>query len=482
MVALARTFANGALPRPSTGDAVFFDVPVAGLVLYPESWAWPVSIAAIALVLVAMLRVARRERDWVRDVVLGAVAALVSTAAAGGLAMLAGNAIGRAHDTMGWNGAPAFRGIYTAALAALAVAIAFAGWAVARRWASAAVAHVGALVVWSVVTLLLTWKLPGVSFMFVWPLVAMAVATIAGSNAVAEVDGGLTRSRSGVAAIWVATVIAMAIVVPIVYAVSAVLLGAVGPGGIATGVLVALLAWLLAPHLETIAVGRPWLASGLALAIGLSLTVVGMATIRSSPDHPTPSQMVYALDADSADAWLSARGPIAPQLASPSSSPERPPAWVARVVGGGSVALRRVQRLPVDGPHVDLVSDSTSGGERKVTLRVRAASGSETISMRAVETRVLRSAVDGRIIETGRYRGGVRPWRLDYTAPPDSGFRLDLVVPAAASVVLEVAARTRGIPSLPDFQLPARAPDVVTVHTGDVTVVRRSVVIPSRAP
>ena len=54
--------------------------------------------------------------------------------------------------------------------------------------------------------------------------------------------------------------------------------------------------------------------------------------------------------------------------------------------------------------------------------------------------------------------------------------RPDVVLGAGGYVAgpMVLAARVRGIPSLPDVQLPTRAPDVVTVQTGDITVVRSS--------
>ena len=479
MLALARTFGNGSLPRPVTGDAVFFDVPLFGLVLYPERWAWPIAIAAIALALAATIRVARRERGWIRDVVLGSTMTLVTAAIAGGLAMVFGNAIGRAHEATGWHGAPGFRGIYTAALVALALTVVFAGWALARRWASAAGAHIGALIVWTVAALLVTWKLPGVSFLVVWPLIAVALATIVAAGGPVATGAGLTPGIAATVSLWIATLVAMAIVVPIAYAVSAVLLGADGPGGIAAGVLVALVAWLVAPHLETMSAGRPWVTTGLVLTLALGLTAIGMATVRSSPEHPTPSRLVYALDATGSDAWLAVRGLSATQVGAPSTPAAQPPAWIARLIGGGLGTLRRVTRLPVDGPSAEVIADSTVGAERTVVLRIRAAPGTEAISMRTVDHPVLRTSIDGRPIDTSRYRGGVRAWRLEYAAPPDSGVTLALTVPAATALSLELAARARGIPSLPDVQLPTRAPDVVTVQTGDITVVRSSVVIPS---
>src|SRR4029079_6765546 len=46
MLALARAFGDGPLPRPVTGDAVFFDMPLVGLIVYPEGWALPITIVA----------------------------------------------------------------------------------------------------------------------------------------------------------------------------------------------------------------------------------------------------------------------------------------------------------------------------------------------------------------------------------------------------------------------------------------------------
>jgi hypothetical protein len=94
--------------------------------------------------------------------------------------------------------------------------------------------------------------------------------------------------------------------------------------------------------------------------------------------------------------------------------------------------------------------------------------------MRSADTRVLRATVDGRAVETGRYRGGVRFWRLDYHAPPDSGFALGLALPAGSALSLDLSARARGVPQLPNVTLPARPANVVTVHSGDVTLIHRT--------
>ena len=479
MLTLARAFGDGPLPRPSTGDAVFFDLPFVGLVVYPQGWALPITLVAVLLVLVAVVRVQRGGAASWGGVTLGAVGAVVATAISGCVAFAAGTLIARVHDSAGWGGAPAFRGVYTTAIAMLALATALACWRIVRLRASVAGAHAGALVVWAVIALLVTLRLPGVSFVFAWPLIAGAAALLSAPRVTSPTGGRLTPTTASDVGLWSATILAAAVIVPIVYAVSAVMLGAVGPGGIAVGVLIALLAWLLAPQLEALG-GSRWAAAGAALAAAVVLIAFGMATIRSSPDHPTPSLVAYAVDADSTTAWLAARGPNATQLEGPKGGRQAPPAWLTRVFGGGPrSSYVGTTRLAVEGPLATVVSDSTSAGERQLVLRIRTPSGTETFSMQATNgTRVLRASIDGRAIDTARYRRDVRPWRLDYTAPPDSGIMLGLTVPAATSVSLDVLARSPGVPAITGVTLPTRTADVVTAQTGDVTVVHRTLLIP----
>jgi hypothetical protein len=103
----------------------------------------------------------------------------------------------------------------------------------------------------------------------------------------------------------------------------------------------------------------------------------------------------------------------------------------------------------------------------------------ETIDMRALGVSVLRASIDRVPIDTSRYRRG-RPngWALQYSAPPPTGIRLGLTVPAGSRVSLDLLTRTPGVPPLETLHLPPlppRLPDVVTVQTGDITLVHRIV-------
>jgi hypothetical protein len=52
---------------------------------------------------------------------------------------------------------------------------------------------------------------------------------------------------------------------------------------------------------------------------------------------------------------------------------------------------------------------------------------------------------------------------------------LALALPAGSQLSLDLMTRTPGLPALSGVQIPARTPDVVTIQTGDITLVHRVV-------
>ena len=145
-------FGHGPLPRPTTGNAVFFELPVVGLVVYPESGARPIGVGSILLTILAIVRVGRRERRWFLGLALGLVAMVV----AGALGGAAAHGLG---------------------LALIGLGASTLGWAVIRRWGSAATAGLGPLIVWTGLAAVASWKLPGVSFVVTWPAKKMIEST-----------------------------------------------------------------------------------------------------------------------------------------------------------------------------------------------------------------------------------------------------------------------------------------------------------------
>src|SRR5439155_26742235 len=138
MLAMARTFGTEPLPRARTGDGVFFDLPIVGLIVYPRGLEIPLTI--LALVIVGTLVV--RDR---RGVATGALATLVAVALSGAAGWVVGKLL---HGPALWSGLNA-SGIVLIALAGTAMC-----YAVVRRSSDPRGLYVGALVVWLILAFL----------------------------------------------------------------------------------------------------------------------------------------------------------------------------------------------------------------------------------------------------------------------------------------------------------------------------------------
>jgi peptidase M28-like protein len=485
-LALARRFADGPLPRPVTRDAVFFDVPALGLIVYPEGWALPLAIVACLLVAAGVVRAARAESRPARGIAVGFLVVLFSLIVALFAGLAVATVLGSWHARRAGGGTPASSGLYATGIALLAVAIVAGAYALARRWGGAMSVRTGALVVWAVVAIAVSAVAPGASFFFTWPLIAAA-------GAAAFASGGAAPGAVavGTALRWLAAAIVIAILAPTTYLMACVGLGLDATGGTLLAILTALGVWLLAPHLEAIAGGSSrspalagrlsWTPAIAAASLAAGAVALGAATVRTDADHPDGASLVYAIDTDAGRAWLTgyagsgaARAWLG-QTLGPASAREALPSWAAAYARD-----RRGRAVPVAdatpiGPSASIVADSLVAGAREVTLRVRGVPGTFGLLMRVDSAAVLRATIDGRPIRSDRYRRGERLWPLQYVAPPDSGFVLTLTLPAAAPAALHLETRVSGIPPLAGVTIPPRPVGVVPIQSGDMTVRARRI-------
>jgi len=360
------------------------------------------------------------------------------------------------------HGPAVWSGLFATAIALLALSVTAVCYALAKRWSTPRGLHVGALIVWLVLAFALAIRVPGVSYLFAWPLLFAAGAAL------------LTRGRD--VAEWAAAIVTLLILVGFIYGVSVVMLGVAGGGAIALCVVASLVTLLLAPQLELIAgnarwSGAPWLAGA-----GVVCLLIAALTVHPSADHPLRSALVYAENADSSDAWLGTLGgstnawtrdAIGQGIAGPA------PAWTARLSDAGRFIGRKVQRIPLGAPNATLVLDSVTNGARRVVLRVNAPAGTTGLVMRARGAKVLASSIDGRVVDTTRYRIRSRDWTMQYWAVPDTGAIVALSIPAGGHIDFDLAARRPGIPPVPGVTVAPRPPYVVPSQTGDVSIVYR---------
>jgi MFS family permease len=455
MLALARISANEPLPRPRTGNAVYFDLPTLGLIVYPESLAIPLAVVAVILVGIVVVR----ER---RGVIAGVVTAIVGGAVAGLVARPIASWIQLLQSHMPWDGAAQWSGVYVCALALFAAAIALALYAAARRWAPERGLDAGILVVWLIIAVALSVKLPAASYVFVWPLLLAALAMLVPA-----------KSRWSSALGWLAAAAAMLIVISIAYGVSGVMLGVVGAGAIVLGVLVSLVTFLIAPEIRHVARDTADFGSVWAAVAGVMMLVVGLFAVRRNADHPAPSALAYVENADSDGAWLGSIGRYADAWTRSVLGEIVPgPPWTTHLsTSRAAFAGRQVARVPLEAPNATLVRDTLLNGARRVVLRVTAPRGTTALLMRASGAKVSTSSIDGRVVDTTRYRHHTNDWRMQYWAVPDSGAIVALSIPSGSAIDFEMTARHPGLPPIPGVIIPPRPESVVPAQTGDASYV-----------
>ncbi|MEO7822686.1 MAG: M28 family peptidase, partial [Gemmatimonadaceae bacterium] len=449
MLAMARTLASGPLTRDRTGDGVFFDLPVVGLVVYPLGLELPLALLALGVVGTLI----GRDR---RGVAIGALAAVVAVALSAGIGVLGSKVL---------RGPAVWSGLYAAGMVSLALSVTALCHAVGRRGSTARGLHVGALIVWLVLALGVAILAPGVAYLFTWPLLFAAGAAL------------LARGRE--AAEWATSVVTLFILAGFIYGVSVLLLGVTGTGAIALCVVASLIALLLAPQLELVAGNARWSAAPWLAGAGVACVGLAALTVRPSADHPLRSALVYAQNADSSDAWLGTLGGPTNEWTrdaigevTSGSYPE----WTTRLSASSSrFTGRRVHQIPLDAPNATLIGDTLIDGARRVALHVRAPTGTTGLVMRVRGTRVLASSIDGRSVDTTRYRHRARDWVIQYWAVPDSGAMIGLSIPAGSQLDFELAARRPGIPPVPGLSILPRPPHVALSQTGDVSIVYRRV-------
>jgi hypothetical protein len=434
MLALAKKIGDGPLPRPRTGDGVFFDMPALGMVVYPVGLAIPLALVALVLTVVVL-------RGRFRASGVGAGAMLIS--------LLASVGVGRLVNPSGpamWSGLSAL------AVALIVVAINAVCYRIARH--RAADAWYGAFIIWLVLCLVTSIAVPGVSYLFLWPLLfALIVA----------------RSRHPVA-MWAAAAVTILILAGLAFSVAAIMLGVSGTGAIALAIVVSLATWLLVPLVQQ-ALGADW--RGVAIVAAASVVVAVLAAVRGkpTPDHPIPTALAYVENPQAGQAWLGALGPGNGWTRTALGAVDQGPAWTGAVIGvGGRLVGKSVRPVGLQAPTAALLRDTLVDGARRVVFRVNVPKGTTALTMRALGAPVVRTAIDGKVADTTRFRRHPSTWAMLYWAVPDSGAVFSLAIPVGTHIDVEMAARSPGLPAMPGVQIPPRPDNVVPAQVGDVKV------------
>ncbi|MGD0955477.1 MAG: M28 family peptidase [Candidatus Acidiferrales bacterium] len=465
-------FANSDLSAPPQREAVFFDV--FGRVTIHWQVRRTLAFAGLAALLLLLQAgwMIRNKRLTFREFLWGSFSWLAVIAAAGTLALILRwliRFVGAA--PVNWIAHPlpieiAFWSL--AAAVVMASAVSFARRA--RFWGL----WTGVWVWWALLAAVLSWQVPGLSYVV---LVPAAVAALAGLLAT------IPRHESTVLT-GLAAILPLAVSGIVGFAPAILLYDGLGNRGLAlVAVVVALILTPLAPvcaDLREVA-GLRSLAFVWIPILGTALAGFGAVVMPAySAKVPERVNIEYWQDADSGQArWIvqSDSGrlpePISLAAAFRRSAPDAFP-WNTR-----PAFLADAPSLSFSAPTFTVLDSGQENGRRTYQALIRSERGASSAAVFfPPDSGVQDVRIEGQPLqpETPRIRQYFNGWSL-YRCPamPASGVEISFSLPAGKPVDVSAADQTYGLPPEGAFLLKARPLTAAASQDGDVTTVTRRV-------
>jgi peptidase M28-like protein len=500
-LALTRTLGDRDLSTLTSGeDATYFPVPGL-LVRYPGSLVWP--LAVLAFLSVAGLAWLARRRGLLSGGRLAAAGGLtlVPIVVAPGLAQVYWLLLTLIRP--GYAGLPIdpYRPQwYRLAVLAIAALTLVAWFVLLRRRVGPAALAVAGLGWLAVLGLVLAAVTPGGSYLAALPALAGGVAGLIAVSA---------RGWWTLAAVTLGAVVAVVILLPTVVMLFPALGLRMGGAGAFLTVLLGLALVPIVDLIHPAAGGQAGLAvpaadgdpgaeflgpaaqrTGAAARVRrrgalptlvaavavVACTAVGLTEDRFDAAHPSPTHLMYALDADDGTAqWLSGE--------------PRTQRWTGQYVSGGAHPVS--DRLPWFGPgalhtgpapaaalaapELTLESDTRSGDLRTMTLRLRPRRPVRLTTLHvAADVTVTAATVGGRPVPVGRTAGGQWGFGFVFHGPPAGGVPVTLTVRAKGPVRFRAMDGSDGLGELPGFRARPAGVGIVGSHSSELVAVAKT--------
>jgi hypothetical protein len=495
-LSMARRFGSIELSDPRNSDAVFF-VAAGSLVHYTSRFALPLAFLLTILVVVGLGIGIREGRFNTAAIAAGVVIYIFALA----LAVLEALGTWRLMATLAAHrmlpiGTTYGGSYYSVAALAIFFGSLWTMYVLIARTIRAQNLGAGALVVWTLLMLASSIGLPGVSYLFTWPLL---FATLALSYRSAATDGPETVHPTIRPAI-----LAMVGLVPGV----AMLAPALATGADGTlfllalsGLIGALLFGLFIPYMDLLTSGRRWIVPMVAAVLAIVMIVKGNAASTFDASRPRPDSIFYVLDSDRGRATFASLDSRPDVFTAQFFRRHVRGGWLARLTGLATFDASRetLARIPplrdfadlnkgrtIEGdaplikaaaPTIKVLDDASKDGARLVRVHIASARGAPIIWIAVpFGVTVLGSSIDGKS-PGDRLTNGWTGW---YWNAPASGFDLDLKLASQGPFALTVIDQTAGLPATAELSIkprPAGTMPTPFLFFDSATLVRKTIAI-----
>ena len=469
-LALTKHFGSVDLLNVKARNAVYFDVLGSFLVRYSGAVV-PLLTLLITVIFLALVVLGwRKGRFTLLGIALALVVQLVTL-----VVVPAGLALGwfLIQRILSAQAAAYQSKLYFIGFALLAIAISYIVYAALLPKIRVENFMAGSLVWWILLLILTSVLLPGVSYLFTWPVLfclpAFAYLLLTGEQK--------SRRLPLIFFFLLAVTPALLMWAPAIY------LMAIGLNlsAIIIAILI-LVCVLLVPHFLSLRSGHDRV---FAIVIALAgVLVIGVAAFRSTHDagHPKLNSLFYGLNADTGKAiW--------------SSFDEKPDEWTSRVLPanaqkraapeffapGRAGLLLQADAMPValPAPNAAVLTDSTKDTLRTLKLRITSPRAAPVISVYIDSVKNLQGVwVNGRRVELEAAAASQRrgSWSINYYNAPADGIELTLELSPDESLKMRVVDQSYSLPDLPESALGSRPAGFIpsAVVYSDATVVSKS--------
>lgn len=471
-LALTRHFAGASFADPGSDESVYFDFPGVGFVHYSAKWVAPFAVLA-AMLLTALAAFGLRKRGLTATgmalgaavFVLGVVSAWAAVSLLWWLVSNAQHWAGRGLQDDFYESRLYFAGF---SLVCAAITMALCGWA--RRRLSLESLVVGAQVCWLILLLLASLRLPGATYLLMWPLAFSFVALAV----VFTMREGRASAAWRFAAVMLCAAPGIILAAPLIHNVSvAVGLRMAGEVAAILGVMLG----LLVPVCGLVAgLGRRYAAVAVALAgVGVLLAAgLGGSFDRS---RPKADNVFYALNADTGQAVWASADEAADEWSAQffTAGAERGSITDYAPLNAGNFLKHQAPAIPRQPPQIKTLEDKSDNGVRTLRLNIAPTQpGANVAALIDPKAEVLSAVINGKRVGASGRPG---PWRLEYWAAPADGIDLTLEVKAPQPMRVLLVERSDGLPEIPGLSIKPRPyylmPSSSSSSPSDATIVRK---------
>jgi hypothetical protein len=128
-------------------------------------------------------------------------------------------------------------------------------------------------------------------------------------------------------------------------------------------------------------------------------------------------------------------------------------------VDGDAILKAEAPHIQLLTPSIEILEDSTTGGERKLRLHLVSPRQARIIWLQLEKATVLAATLEGRKVQVNEVDKRNKVWGIVYVVLPVGGIELDLTLNASESPQLTVIDQSDGLPSLPGFHVESRPND-----------------------